>query len=254
MRGFRAAGPRTPTSRAEPTRCLGGTRCARPAARPAGRTWGAAGWRPLQRLAPARRAVRACRSSGTSSAGDRRVLGTSGASFQYAVLCTPSTSASSVRMTTWRQLMRCRLASSAGAQPARNVCSRGWVPGHPVVQRLHRPPFLCVVDLRALWPARRALQPRPGVPSGQPAAIRSPAIRPSTSGYSNSCGPSCSPATIGLEVPVAASRPAVATYSGMRTRRRTGARCTGRTRPGRRWRTWSKNFRGALPVSLLNTS
>ena len=28
-------------------------------------------------------------------------------------------------MTTWRQLMRCRLASSSGGQPARNICSRG---------------------------------------------------------------------------------------------------------------------------------
>ena len=51
--------------------------------------------------------------------------GMSGARFQHTVRRTPANSASTLRMTSSRQLMRCRLSSNSLGQPRMNICSCG---------------------------------------------------------------------------------------------------------------------------------
>ena len=104
-------------------------------------------------------------------------------------------------MTIWRQLIRCRLASSSGGQPAMNIASSGGSSPIRSYSARHRPPLGRVLA----WPARasssvllvgRRLERRP--------PAKTCCMTPVAAGNSNGCGPACSPASTGLQYTVRA--------------------------------------------------
>lgn len=121
-------------------------------------------------------------------------------------------------MTTWRQLMRSRLASRSAGQPAMNICSRG---GRLSIRSYRAVMARCSGVSCPDRPASSAVSIGSG--SGSAGAAKAAAMvscmTAMASGNSNGCGPACSPATTGLRYPCARMNPrAVAMYSPMRSR------------------------------------